>query len=201
VQHDVAACATASRDEEERRVEGFRGCETPPVATDEPTAMTEGHRGTAFGPEELDLRRVSLRPAVASDELFARATHHGAYRDVVERQFGSFEPSAQDGFFGRGWSKPGAVIVVYGDSEAGYARFERTPEALVVHELVLLPAFQGKGVGTELLRAAQMWAAAHGLPVTLQVLRENNAVRLYRRLGFLTCGASGPHLLMHWQPS
>jgi ribosomal protein S18 acetylase RimI-like enzyme len=161
---------------------------------------TGPEQASPFGPVDLDLRRVVLRPAVASDEAFARAAHHSAYRDVVERQFGGFDPARQDGFFARAWAEPGFVILVYDGEQAGFARFERTPETLVLHELVLLPAFQGMGLGTELLRAAQTWAAARDLPVTLQVLRENRALRLYRRLGFQAVGESGPHIRMRWQP-
>lgn len=163
--------------------------------------MTTGpEQATPFGPFDLDLRRVALRPAVASDEPFARATHHRAYREVIERQFGGFDLPLQDGFFARAWAQPGFVIVIFDGHEAGFARFERTPEALVVHELVLLPAYQGLGLGTELLRAAQTWAAARELPVTLQVLRENRAALLYRRLGFEPFGESGPHIQMRWKP-
>ncbi|MDQ3410465.1 MAG: GNAT family N-acetyltransferase, partial [Actinomycetota bacterium] len=163
--------------------------------------MTGSDGAAAFDPMRLDLRRVSLRPAVASDEPFARAAHHSAYRDVIERQFGSFDTPLQDGFFARAWANRGFVIVIHDDKQAGFARFERTPDALVVHELVLLPTFQGAGLGTELLRAAQKWTAARELPVTMQVLRENRAARLYRRLGFQPCGESATHVSMRWPPS
>lgn len=163
--------------------------------------MTGSDGAAAFDPMRLNLRRVSLRPAVASDEPFARAAHHSAYRDVIERQFGSFDTPLQDGFFARAWANRGFVIVIHDDKQAGFARFERTPDALVVHELVLLPTFQGAGLGTELLRAAQKWTAARELPVTMQVLRENRAARLYRRLGFQPCGESATHVSMRWPPS
>lgn len=79
--------------------------------------------------------------------------------------------------------------------------FERTPDAFVVHELVLVPAAQRAGLGTELLRAAQEWAEDRELPVLLRVLRENRAARLYRRLGFQPCGESDTHISLRWQPS
>jgi GNAT superfamily N-acetyltransferase len=161
--------------------------------------MTDSDGAAAFDPIRLEFPRVSLRPAVASDEQFARAAHHSAYRDAIERQFGSFDTPLQDGFFARAWANPGFVIVLYDHKQAGFARFERAPDALVVHELVLLPAFQGMGLGTELLRAAQKWAAAHGLPVILRVLRENRAAQLYQRLGFQPCGESATHISMRSQ--
>ena len=50
----------------------------------------------------------------------------------------------------------------------------------------VLPEHRGRGVGTELLRAMGTAAEADGLPgLSLSVERDNPAVRLYRRLGFV----------------
>ncbi|MCW2990768.1 MAG: GCN5-related N-acetyltransferase [Solirubrobacterales bacterium] len=146
---------------------------------------------------DLDLRRLTLRPATAADEPFFREAHRGAYRDVVERQFGSFDVSLQDAIVAR-LGDPGFFLVLREGAEAGFVRFEQTSDALVVDELVVDPAVQGTGVGTELLRAVQEWAAARELPVVLEVLRENRAARLYRRLGFEPCGESPTHVSMRW---
>lgn len=39
-----------------------------------------------------------MRPAVPADTHFARRVHHAAYREVVERQFGSCNEEQQDRF-------------------------------------------------------------------------------------------------------
>jgi ribosomal protein S18 acetylase RimI-like enzyme len=64
---------------------------------------------------------------------------------------------------------------------------------LVVHRLdthifleyiAILPEFQNRGIGTELIREVLEEAAAKGFPVELKVLKINPAIRLYERLGF-----------------
>lgn len=63
-------------------------------------------------------------------------------------------------------------------------------------EIQLLPEFQGHGIGTALLQRELRFADARGLPVRLQVLRENRARTLYERLGFRVCGETDTHFLM-----
>jgi ribosomal protein S18 acetylase RimI-like enzyme len=69
----------------------------------------------------------------------------------------------------------------------------------------ILPALQGAGLGTALVRLAQDEAAAAGLSLSLHVLSANGAVRLYRRLGFEVeasdpVSAGADRLLMRWRP-
>lgn len=150
---------------------------------------------------DLQLHRLSFRPATAADEAFARDVHHACYRDVVIRQFGGWDEVRQSEFFAHDWTVPGMVILYCDTARAGYAHWEQTANAVVLHELVLSQAFQGVGLGTELLRALQQAAASRGLPVVLGVLRESYAVALYSRLGFERVGANENHLAMRWKSS
>jgi ribosomal protein S18 acetylase RimI-like enzyme len=75
------------------------------------------------------------------------------------------------------------------------------------HELHLtwvavLPALQGRGLGTALVRLAQAEAAATGRPLTLHVQPANPARRLYERLGFELDGLvmDGRRARMRWTP-
>ena len=103
--------------------------------------------------------RITTRPATEADTEFARRVHHAAYRDVVERQFGPWDEAAQDGFFARDWRDSTFAIVLADGTPCGYACVEDRSagaEADVhVRELVIAPQYQGRGIGTALLRDAQ----------------------------------------------
>jgi ribosomal protein S18 acetylase RimI-like enzyme len=144
--------------------------------------------------------RLTKRPATEADTEFARKTHHTSYRDVIVKQFGDFEEKVQDEFFAKSWKPETHQILLYGDEECGYFSYEVFDDHIFAHELVLLPAFQGKGIGSQVLQDLMEEAKRRGLPVRLQVLRENKAQHLYRKLGFKDAGSTDTHIQMEFDP-
>ena len=73
--------------------------------------------------------------------------------------------------------------LVLGGETAGYYRAARAADgSLELDDLYLYPAFQGRGIGTEVLEKSIAEADA---PIFLYVFRANTrAIRLYERLGF-----------------
>lgn len=73
-----------------------------------------------------------------------------------------------------------------GGSHVGYVAAHDEGDKLEIDDLYLYPAFQGKGIGTAVLR--QMVAQAikeNKIPYLYVFIRNEGAVRLYRRLGFV----------------
>jgi len=77
----------------------------------------------------------------------------------------------------------------------GFSTFRALP-LLNIHDLAVLPAARGRGIGRALLGAAEAHARASGCcKLTLEVQEDNTPARaLYARSGFrdVTYGASGP---------
>jgi ribosomal protein S18 acetylase RimI-like enzyme len=121
---------------------------------------------------------LTRRPATVRDEDFARRVHHLAYRDVVERQFGGWDAKEQDTYFETAWSKHDHDIVEWNGDACGYLAVEMNATRADVHELVLDPAYQNRGIGCELLADMLSLASDLGVPVHLRVLHENQAVHL-----------------------
>lgn len=71
-------------------------------------------------------------------------------------------------------------------------------ESIHLIDISLLPHFRGKGYGTKLLKQLQSNAAKQKLSVTLQVLQENPAQRLYERCGFEVTEEVLPYIAMKW---
>jgi ribosomal protein S18 acetylase RimI-like enzyme len=88
------------------------------------------------------------------------------------------------------------VIVVSG-ADVGILVLSREPDCLRVNELLVLPEYQGKGIGTACLRHVLDDAAGRKLPVRLRVLKVNvRAIEFYRRLGFSDAGTDETHIRM-----
>ena len=73
------------------------------------------------------------------------------------------------------------------------------PDHLFFSEIQILPEYQGNGLGTKILEEQIQYAKSLGLPLRLQVLRENKAQQLYLRLGFIVTGTTDTHIKMEWQ--
>lgn len=141
---------------------------------------------------------ITRRPPSDSDTDFAREAHHKAYHDVVVRQFGAWDESVQDSFFNKDWSSSEHEILLYNGAPCGYVSVEEYPDYMHVRELVVLPEYQGRGIGSSFLRRVLGQAKARQVPVKLGVLRENRAANLYLRLGFQEYDRTDTHIMMQW---
>jgi ribosomal protein S18 acetylase RimI-like enzyme len=142
---------------------------------------------------------ITRRPATDADREFARQVHHQAYRDVIEQQFGPWCEEDQDRFFAGDWRDAQFEIILADGQPCGYACIEDRDEDLHVRELVILPAYQNRGIGSTLLREVVERARQRRVPVHLGTFHKNRAVALYRRLGFREIGQTDIHILMQWK--
>jgi ribosomal protein S18 acetylase RimI-like enzyme len=155
--------------------------------------MQAGH----IGDEERQVE-VTRRPARESDTRFAREVHHRAFREVVERQFGPWVEEQQDQFFEGDWNIPAFEIVLSSGVPCGYVCIEDRADDIFIREIVLLPEYQGRGIGSSLLRDVMERARIRRVPVRLGTFHKNRAFGLYRRLGFREIGRTEIHILLEW---
>lgn len=141
---------------------------------------------------------IRFRHAHAADREFCRSTHHLAYHDVVELQFGPWDEEQQDGFFDAKWSRGNLDILLVDEQECGFAVIADAADHVEVFELVIHPDWQGRGIGTEVLNSVTGRAANCGVPVRLKVLHRNRSVELYKRLGFIDRDRSQTHFELEW---
>ncbi len=144
---------------------------------------------------------VTFRDATIGDTLFARGVHKQAYFDVITRQFGTWDDALQAKLFDANWNNPGFEIIYSGTDPCGYCRIAHLDTEIRAYELVLLPEFQGRGIGSFILRKTQEEARAQRLSVFLEVLKLNQAINLYTRLGFQQTGETDTHIQMAWHPT
>lgn len=136
------------------------------------------------------------RPATVADGELACTLHRAAYKDVVRRQFGQWDEARQRQFFEDKWHPEAYEIVEIQGRPIGVLSVMRTQNEVRIVEIQLFPAYQGRGIGTELLQWELQLADEQGLPVRLQVLRQSRARVLYERLGFRVYDETDTHLLM-----
>jgi ribosomal protein S18 acetylase RimI-like enzyme len=109
---------------------------------------------------------------------------------------------AQHAHFQKHYPQADRLVVMGGgnDIEIGRLYIERWPTRHGIIDITLLPEYRGHGAGAVLLRDLMDEAAAAGKDVSILVEKCNPAMRLYRRLGFVTEQDKGAHDLMRWPP-
>lgn len=144
--------------------------------------------------------KITKRPAKKEDIDFARDLYHRAYSDVNVRQFGSWDESRQNDLFDKTWKAEIYEIILSGESFCGYCSIEQRDDYIFVHDLVVSPEFQGRGIGSKILNELIEKSKRINLSIKLYVLKENEARYLYRKLGFEDMGTTNTHIKMEFDP-
>jgi ribosomal protein S18 acetylase RimI-like enzyme len=170
---------------------------------DQATSSAEAPRPLPPQPEATTLRR-----AQPGDADFLRAL----YQSTRAEELSVLQPSQREAFLEMQWRArqqdygtryPDAEdqIVVVAGMAAGRLLVARQSDDLVVVDIALLPPFQGRGIGSWLLKRLLAEAARTQSVVRLHVALSNPALRLYRRLGFSQVSESGPYALLERRTS
>ena len=139
--------------------------------------------------------RWQLRQATARDEGPLYEIHRAAMREHVAAVWG-WDEADQRARFSTGFDPARISVVVVAGKPVGLLRLDRRKDELFLASGELAPEAQRRGLGAEIVRSVLEEAAQRGVPVRLQVLRQNPARRLYERLGFHVVEETATHVEM-----
>lgn len=127
------------------------------------------------------MKGFSLRKARTEDIDFIFHVRAESMRNDVERNLGwndneQFKKAADE--IGQ------AQIIMVDDEPAGVLKVLTREHELHLHQVQLLPRYQGLGIGTALVQSVLDRADSENFPVTLFVLKGARARNLYERMGF-----------------
>lgn len=164
--------------------------------------------GGSSAPKPPDAR-CSLRPAEASDreflfELYA-STREAELAQVdwpaeIRLQFLRQQFEAQDAHYRTYFHDTSYDVVLVDAIPAGRLYVGRWRDEIRIVDIALLPAYCGRGVGTELISRLIAEADASGRKTSIHVERQNPALRLYERLGFRLAEDKGVYLFLERTP-
>ncbi len=149
---------------------------------------------------------VSLRPITPGDdaflfELYASTRENELapvpWSEAQKQAFIRMQFDAQTKHYATHYAERSSFDVILVDGgPAGRLIVHRGEHDVRIVDVALMPAFRGKGVGSELLRALLDEADAAGQSVSIHVEHDNPALRLYARLGFVKISEHGISWLM-----
>ena len=127
--------------------------------------------------------RMRLDPAAAADAEALAALRVAAMRESLER-IGRFDPvRARDRFLSNFDPARTRHVSVEGE-RVGFVVTTPRAEWLSLDHLYVDPAWQGRGLGAEVLAHVLEEGRALGLPVRVGALKQSDSNRFYRRHGF-----------------
>uniref|UniRef100_A0A974A4M8 GNAT family N-acetyltransferase n=1 Tax=Bradyrhizobium septentrionale TaxID=1404411 RepID=A0A974A4M8_9BRAD len=91
------------------------------------------------------------------------------------------------------------LVTMRNGEDIGRLYVDRWPSEHCVIDIAFLPEYRGVGLGGALMRDLLDEAAGAGKPMSIHVEKFNPAMRLYRRLGFVTEEDKGVYDLMRWR--
>ncbi|HET6444610.1 MAG TPA: GNAT family N-acetyltransferase [candidate division Zixibacteria bacterium] len=141
-------------------------------------------------------KRYSLRQATNADYDFLYHLKTTCLKEYVAATWG-WDEEYQQGRFAEFFDPAATQVVVVDGRDVGQLSVEDKGEELFLAGIYLLPDWQNRGLGTEIIQSLLSAAEASGQWVSLQVLRVNPARSLYERLGFRVLAETDTHLIMH----
>ena len=129
--------------------------------------------------------RLQVRAATEDDAPFLVRLACEAYRDVVTRQFGGWNEGEQAARFAGKVARLPFEVGELADRPMAAVSSSVHADHVFLNELLVLPEFQNRGFGGELLEREIERALQLGLSLRLHTLRQNPALRLFERHGLI----------------
>jgi ribosomal protein S18 acetylase RimI-like enzyme len=142
-----------------------------------------------------------LQAATQDDEEWLAALRHSVYRDLFFATWGHWDEARHLRHCAECWQRGGIYCVHIDGVRVGMIQLIEKPEAIEIGEIQIAPPYQSRGLGSALLGDTVKTAHARGKKVSLATaLKNDRALALYRRLGFIHVGQTDTHHLLEFPP-
>ena len=127
--------------------------------------------------------RIALRTACSEDFVFARNLYFETMRGMIERLFGWDQAQEERNF--AGFFKADEVSIITADEQdVGWIQEQVEDRTINLGSFYVIPAMQGRGIGTKVLNILLTRAADQSKAITLAVVKINPARSFYEKRGF-----------------
>lgn len=149
-----------------------------------------------------------LRPSVAEDDRFllelyiqsrAEELRHSGMDALQREVFVQMQFRIRQAAYTATYPTALDEILCADDGTAlGRVLTDRTTDGMCLIDIAIAPEKQQQGIGTQVIQELQQECMSHHWQMSLQVLKDSSAERLYRRLGFRLTGEDSLRRQMVW---
>ncbi|MFT4031021.1 MAG: GNAT family N-acetyltransferase [Siphonobacter sp.] len=130
---------------------------------------------------------ITFRSATLSDFEWTYLVKKKALGDYVVATWGAWYEDLQKSFFSQTFREGDYQVIEYEHIPVGTIWVDRRPDELFLAELYLLPAYQNKGIGSQIICDLKAEARQRQIPFRLTVLQINHSARRFYERHGLTC--------------
>ncbi|HEX8832888.1 MAG TPA: GNAT family N-acetyltransferase [Abditibacteriaceae bacterium] len=161
-------------------------------------------------PLTINVSDIALRRAEAGDDAFLFGLYAGTraeeiaawgWDELQQTAFLQMQFGAQQRGYQAQHPNAQSLIILLGEQPVGRTLLARSEDEIRLIEIAILPQFRGAGIGTEYLRRLLGEAREAQSVVSLSVMKDNPAQKLYNRLGFVQIGENELYFSMEWRPA
>jgi GNAT superfamily N-acetyltransferase len=120
------------------------------------------------------------------------------WTDEQRREFLRMQFQAQHQHYQQHYAEADYQVIEVGGQEGGRLYLDHREEEIRIVDIALLPKYRKTGVGTQILKDILYQAKKRQVPVLIHVEKNNPALALYQRLGFVIKEDVGVYWLMSW---
>jgi len=153
---------------------------------------------------------IGFRPITDDDLAFLSQLYASTRAEEVaqvadwseeqKKQFLQMQFDAQHSYYQEQFSQAEYLLIEQSGEPIGRIYIDRRADEIRLIDIALLPAARGNRLGAALLEELLDEARGNALPVRIHVEKNNPAMRLYVRLGFVRIEDQGVYDLMEWSP-
>lgn len=145
------------------------------------------------------IKHYELVPVTKDDKEYFRQLNELSYKDVVKRQFGKWDEKFQAEAFEKKWLEQSFKKIIIEGRMVGGIWVQEVDDYLQLRDIEIHPDYRNQGLGTKLLLAEIKRANQLQKKLRLQVLFQNPAYELYKRLGFEVTDNTDVHYQMEYR--
>ena len=140
---------------------------------------------------------LNLRPGQEKDSKFIYLIKKTTLKSYIEQTWGSWDEKFQVSRHNKNFISEVYQIIQYKGIDIGVQKIQEDNESVEIDIIEILPEYQNKGIGTQLLNNIISFSRQKNKIVSLQVLKANTrALKLYKHLGFQVINENDTHLRM-----